>query len=124
MRDRLAPAAADVSTGAKRSREVRGAQMAGYSGTPLPRKLGIKEESLVLVVGAPDGFDLGPLPAGVRPHRRAAAAAYDVQLVFCGDVAALRRRFGPAKERLARDGRLWIAWPKRSSGVRTDLDEN
>src|SRR4051794_2234361 len=98
--------------------------MAGYSGTPLPHKLGVKEESLVLLVGAPDGFDLGPLPGGVRVHRRAAAAAYDVQLVFCPDAAALGRRFTPAKDRLPANGRLWIAWPKRSSGLATDLDEN
>src|SRR3954452_20149002 len=98
--------------------------MAGYSGTPLPRKLGVKEESLVLLVGAPDGFDLGPLPGGARVHTRAAAPAYDVQLVFCPDAAALRRRFGPARKRLPAAGRLWIAWPKRTGPLAGHLNEN
>jgi hypothetical protein len=96
---------------------------AGYSGTPLPRKLGIKEGHRVLVAGAPPDFALGPLP-GVEVHRRAGASAYDVILAFTPDRRALDRRFLPLAARLVSNGGLWVAWPKRSSGVDTDLDEN
>jgi hypothetical protein len=96
---------------------------AGYSGTPLPRKLGIKEGHRVLLAGAPAGFDLSPLP-GIDLHRRAGASPYDVILAFAADRRSLDRRFLPLSERLASNGGLWIAWPKRSSEVATDLDEN
>ena len=97
---------------------------AGYSGTPLPRKLGIKPGSRVLLVGAPDGFGLGDLPEGVTVHSRPGRDPYDVVLAFCPDAAELHRRFAPLANRLTTAGALWIAWPKRSSGVRTDLNEN
>ncbi len=91
---------------------------AGYSGTPLPRKLGVTADSAVLVLGAPDGFDPG---AGF--HRRAGRDPYDVVILFCPDVATLRRRFGPAAAAHTTAGMLWICWPKRASGVATDLTE-
>jgi hypothetical protein len=96
---------------------------AGYSGTPLPRKLGISPGHRVLVVGAPDGFDLGPLP-GVDVHRRAGRAPYDVVLAFVRDRRALQRGLKILRPRLTPAGGLWFAWPKRSSGIATDLDEN
>ena len=95
----------------------------GYSGTPLPRKLGIKEGHRVLLAGAPSGFDLGPL-AGVDVHRRAGKAPYDVIVAFMPDRRTLDRRFPLLAGRLVTNGGLWIAWPKRSSGVPTDLDDN
>jgi hypothetical protein len=100
--------------------------MAGYSGTPLPKKLGIKPGHRVLLVDAPDGFALDPLPAGVTVDHKpgAAAASYDVIVAFCPDAAALTDGFGDWRARLDRAGGLWIAWPKRSSGVPTDLGEN
>ena len=96
---------------------------AGYSGTPLPRKLGIREGSRVLLVGAPAGFTdaLGDLPGGVE---LAAAGELDVVVLFAPDAAALRAQFGGLVTGLASAGGLWVAWPKRSSGVATDLDEN
>jgi hypothetical protein len=97
---------------------------AGYSGTPLPRKLGVKPGSRVLLVDPPDRFELGELPAGVTLHTRAGRGPYDVVLAFCPDLATLLRRFGPLADRLTPAGAVWIAWPKRSSGVRTDLTEN
>jgi hypothetical protein len=98
---------------------------AGYSGTPLPRKLGVKPDSRVLVVAAPPGFELGPhLPPDVVLHRRPGTATYDVVLAFCPDRARLDKRFPVLTDRLTTAGALWIAWPKRSSGVATDLDEN
>jgi hypothetical protein len=72
-----------------------------------------------LLTGAPDGFDLG-----APHHTRPGAAPYDVVLVFCPDVATLRRRFGPALERTPPAGAVWVAWPKKSSGVATDLTED
>jgi hypothetical protein len=100
------------------------ASSAGYSGTPLPAKLGIKPEHAVLLDGMPGHVDLGQLPAGVNPHRRPGRAPYDVILTFCPDLARLRRRFPELAVRLTTAGALWVAWPKRASGVPTDLDEN
>ena len=96
---------------------------AGYSGTPLPQKLGIKAGHRVLLAGAPDGFDLGPLP-DVDLRRRAGRTPYDVVLLFCTDLRRLEKEFEPQATRLVSNGGLWVAWPKRSSGVPTDLDEN
>jgi hypothetical protein len=97
---------------------------AGYSGTPLPAKLGIKPGHRVLVVGAPEGFVLDPLPEDVTVHGRAGSSPYDVGLVFCRDLGALVKRWGPAHRSVTAAGRLWVAWPKRASGIATDLDEN
>jgi hypothetical protein len=98
---------------------------AGYSGTPLPRKLGIREGSRVLLVAAPAGIPaaLGELPAGVELVP-AGAADLDVAVLFAGGEAALRTQFADLARALAPAGGLWVAWPKRSSGVATDLDEN
>ncbi len=97
---------------------------AGYSGTPLPRKLGIAAGDAVLLSGAPAGFDLGPLPDAVTVHRRRSRQRYDVVLAFCPDRAALQAGFGPWKALLGPAGALWVAWPKRASGVVTDLGDN
>jgi hypothetical protein len=99
--------------------------MAGYSGTPLAKKLGIREGYVVVLAGAPDGFEamLDPLPAGAVVGRRARSGA-DVVLLFAPSRAVLERRFAPLAAALDRAGGLWVCWPKRSSGVVTDLDEN
>jgi hypothetical protein len=97
---------------------------AGYSGTPLPRKLGITSGHRVLLDCAPASFDLPLLPEGVTVHRRAGRSPYDVGVVFCPDQATLVRRWPRAHEAVTPAGRLWIAWPKRASGLQTDLDEN
>jgi hypothetical protein len=95
----------------------------GYSGKPLAVKLGIKPESRVLLVAAPDGFELA-VPAGAVVHTRPGPQPFEVILAFCPDRAALRRRFAPLADRLTTAGALWISWPKKSSKVPTDLDEN
>lgn len=97
----------------------------GYSGTPLARKLGIKEGSRLALLGAPEGFEaeLDPLPAGVTVLRRM-AARLDVAVLFATTRGHLERRFLPAARAVAPAGGLWIAWPKKSSGVPTDLTEN
>src|SRR5215204_5445726 len=98
--------------------------MAGYSGTPLPRKLGIVEGSQVLLDGAPAGFTLDELPDGVSVRHRAGPGPYDVIVCFCPDQARLHTRWPGLHALTTPAGGLWIAWPKRSSGLATDLDEN
>jgi hypothetical protein len=97
----------------------------GYSGTPLPRKLGIKPEARLALVNAPDGFDdtLGELPPGVIVRRRAAGARFDVIVAFCGRSAQLKRGLPRWRAALDDAGGLWIAWPKRASGIDTDLGD-
>lgn len=97
---------------------------AGYSGTPLPAKLGIRAGSRVLLDGVPSGFALGPLPADVVLHRRAGSTPYDVAVLFCPDHARLAQRWHVLHRAVTQAGRLWVAWPKRASGLATDLDEN
>ena len=97
---------------------------AGYSGTPLHRKLGIKPDSRVLVAAAPPGFVIEGAPHTAVLHQRMAAPSYDVVLAFCPDRKRLQQRFAKLVPRLATAGALWVAWPKRASGVPTDLDEN
>lgn len=99
---------------------------AGYSGTPLPKKLGIKEGSRVALIGAPSGFDrtLGELPARVEMTSRASGKA-DVIVLFSTEFRKLQKDFVKAMTMMrASGGMLWIAWPKKASKVPTDLDEN
>jgi hypothetical protein len=98
--------------------------MAGYSGTPLPQKLGIKEGARVALVGAPEGFEaeLDPLPDGVHVARRL-GRDLDVILLFVTERDELERRFLDVARRLQPAGGLWVAWPKKSSKVPTDLTE-
>ena len=98
--------------------------MAGYSGTPLPKKLCIREGARVALVNAPPNFEsvLGTLPEGaefVSPSRK----GLDVVLLFARSRAELVRRFEGLAARVAADGSLWVAWSKKSSGVETDLAE-
>jgi hypothetical protein len=98
---------------------------AGYSGTPLVRKLGIRADHRVAVLGAPIEFDseLEPLPARVTLHHRLGRGPYDVLIFFsslCGD---LERRLPALVATLDYDGGLWLAWPKRGSGLTTDLGD-
>lgn len=97
---------------------------AGYSGTPLPRKLGIREGARVALLGAPQGLEasLGALSPGATVRARMTGGA-DVVLLFARSAADLARRFPAAARGLAGGGRLWIAWPKQASGVPTDLRE-
>jgi len=99
-------------------------QPAGYSGTPLPRKLGIKPGHRVLLVQAPRGLALAPLPAGVKVERRAGPPPYDVLVAFAKDRAALDRELVRAIPLMHESSALWVAWPKRASHQQTDLDEN
>ena len=97
---------------------------AGYSGTALPTKLGIKPGATVALLNAPPGFEeqLGPLPSA--SVRRRLGGRFDVIVCFLGRRRDLERRIDSLRAALQPDGGLWLAWPKRSSGVATDLDEN
>ena len=98
--------------------------MAGYSGKPLVEKLGIRSGHSLALLSAPPAFDvtLGPLPADVTVRRRAGAA--DVALLFARAARDLERRFAGSAATLRPGGMLWVAWPKKASGVATDLTEN
>jgi Protein of unknown function (DUF3052) len=101
--------------------------MAGYSATPLPKKLGIQPGHHVALLGAPEGFeqDLGELPAVAALYNSLAGShALDVVLLFVVRRAALEKRLAPIRKRLAQAGGLWVIWPKQKSGVATDLNEN
>src|SRR4051812_10534143 len=92
--------------------------MAGYSGTPLPQKLGIKQGSRVRLSGAPDGF---AREIGVVARARGQA---DVIVLFSRSAAGLKKSFDLMRKSLDPEGGLWVAWPKKASGVATDLDES
>lgn len=96
--------------------------MAGYSSTPLAKKLGIKEGSRIGLVNAPKDFEieLGELPEGAEFVKRL-TSSLDLILLFVLTERALARDFARLARKLATNGMLWIAWPKKSSGVSTDL---
>ena len=96
--------------------------MAGYSGTPLIKKLGIKEGLQVAVVNSPEGFkkELGSLPVRAK-YVPCTTASLDVILLFVDSESELRRSFILLAANLVADGMVWVAWPKKSSGVTTDL---
>ena len=98
---------------------------AGYSGTPLPKKLGIKAGHRVAFPGAPGDFatTLGDLPEGVAVGADG-AADLDLVVFFVGSAAELRAGFARWAGSIHPAGMLWIAWPKKASGVRTDLTED
>jgi hypothetical protein len=102
-------------------------EMAGYSGTPLAKKLGIKPDHCVALIDAPSDFDqtLLDLPDGVQVvSRLMKRMPFDVIVFFTKSEKALASQFQKMGQRLTPAGGLWIAWPKRSSGVATDLSEN
>jgi hypothetical protein len=94
----------------------------GYSGTPLIRKLGIKPGSRLQFVAAPKEFPalVGPMPDGARVRR---AGNLDFAMVFVKEMTELMKQFPVLRDRLETNGMLWVAWPKRTSGVVTDLNE-
>jgi hypothetical protein len=101
--------------------------MAGYSETPLPKKLGIKEGHVLALLSAPTGFErtLGKLPAGVKiTHAIGKAESIDVAVVFTKSRSELEKRFTKLAAAMRPDGGLWVAWPKKASGVATDMTEN
>lgn len=98
--------------------------MAGYSGTPLPKKLGIKPGVVVALVKAPDAFKgtLHPLPDGVL-IKEDLKSKTDLVVLFASRMADIYEQFPRAERSINDGGKLWIAWPKQASGVRTDVKE-
>lgn len=99
---------------------------AGYSGTPLPRKLGIKPGQRIAFLGAPPEFAgaLGQLPDGVDRPRAQARGPLDLIVAFFVERRRLQQRLPRLIAALDPAGALWIAWPKRASGVATDVTED
>ena len=95
---------------------------AGYSGTPLPQKLGIKPDHVLFLDGQPPGLDLGDLPAGTVVRRLPKQT--DVTITWHLSVASLERRLPVLFERTSTAGMVWVCWPKKASKVPTDLDDN
>ena len=101
-------------------------RMAGYSETPLPQKLGLKPGSRFGIFAAPKSIraTLGTLPDGVTTTDAARAASpLDVILCFAESRSALERLLPRAVRRLEPNGGLWVCWPKKASGVATDVTE-
>ena len=104
------------------------AKTPGYSGTPLATKLGLKDGHALLAWGAPMEFQawLEPLPpaASVSRVARVGKSPCDAAVIFVTRAKELEKFFAAAKARLADSGGLWVCWPKKSSGVQSELTEN
>jgi hypothetical protein len=100
--------------------------MAGYSGTPLAQKLGFKAGFRAALVNPPKDFEkeLGALPAHVEIFVKNFRKPLDLVVLFTDSQQNLKREFPRLAQKLRSNGMLWISWPKRSSGVATDLSEN
>ncbi len=96
---------------------------AGYSGTPLPKKLGIAAGSTLALIGEPAGGVVEGLPAGVTV-KRAARGKADVVVAFFTERRAFEQRIDALGRMIFPAGGLWVAWPKRASGIETTMDEN
>ena len=108
----------------KNEKPVNPGVMAGYSGTPLPKKLGVDGDRTVLLMGAPDGFEsmIETDKANGR-IRRGGRGTADVVMLFAKTIAEFKKKLPAAKKAMADGGGLWIAWPKKASGMQTDLSE-
>ncbi|WP_407176848.1 DUF3052 domain-containing protein [Bradyrhizobium sp. STM 3562] len=98
--------------------------MAGYSGKPLTQKLGIKPGFCIFVSGAPAAYEdiVGPLPAGVKLAAQL-KAPLDMVHVFATDAAGLAKMLPVCRDAILSEGMVWVSWPKRTSGLTTDLSD-
>ena len=96
--------------------------MAGYSGTPLPRKLGLKENQRIAFINAPDNFEalVGAIPPTTLLLKKL-TAPIDLVVLFVDREKALAKEFPKIAKKLSPNGMIWVAWPKKSSGIPTDL---
>ena len=97
--------------------------MAGYSGTPLLRKIGVKSGHRVYLDNVPDGLVLD-WPDDVTVLRRLGGRPVDIAWTFCAERSSLERRLDTLIDHVATEGMLWVSWPKKVSGLAKDLDEN
>lgn len=100
--------------------------MAGYSNTPRAKKLGIKEGFRVGFVDPPNGFqkELGNMPGRVKISTGRLPDDLDLIILFADSGQTLKEKFKELAQKLNRNGMLWISWPKKASGLATDLSEN
>ena len=100
--------------------------MAGYSGTPLVKKLGFKEGFRIGMVNPPKGIqkELAPLPDNVSINVGSLTKPLDLIILFADSQKTLRSKFPGLARKLVQSGMLWIAWPKKASGIATDLSDN
>ena len=98
---------------------------AGYSGTPLAKKLGIREGTCLLLIDAPEGYEqlLAPLPGDVRRASRAGPTV-DIAHVFVTRTEELARHLGALRKKLRADASLWVSWPKKAAKVPTSVSED
>ncbi len=99
--------------------------MAGYSGTPLPQKLGIKPDTIVVAIDAPENYRklLGQIPSGVNFATRPVGKTKFVHL-FAKERQVLQAHLQTLRRKIADDAAVWVSWPKKSSGVPTDISED
>lgn len=99
--------------------------MAGYSGTPLPKKLGLKENQRIALIHAPANFQktLGEIPQNADFVKRL-TSPLDLVILFVEQENQLRKQFSGIAAKLAPNGMIWVAWPKKTSGVATNLSFN
>jgi hypothetical protein len=99
--------------------------MSGYSGTPLPEKLGLKPGMILVVIDAPDNYRklLAPIPSGVNFATRPTGSTKLVHL-FARRRTELANQLSILRRKIAEDAAVWVSWPKRASGVATDITED
>jgi hypothetical protein len=99
--------------------------MAGYSGTPLYKKLGIKENSRLYAKNAPPNYEklISPIPVGVTIQKRL-SNNLDIIHIFTKDIEELTFSLSSYLTRIKQNGAIWVSWPKKSSGVLSDVTED
>ena len=99
--------------------------MTGYSGTPLPQKLGIKPGMILVAIDPPDNYRklLEPIPSGVNFARRPVGKTKFVHL-FVKERGGLAKHLQSLRQKIAQDAAIWVSWPKKSSGVPTNITED
>jgi hypothetical protein len=98
---------------------------AGYSGTPLPKKLGIKPGDTVVLLNAPSGYKktLGEVPEGVK-FATSIAGGHNLIHIFTASRKELEKDLPRLAKNIAQNGMIWVSWPKKASGVKTDITED
>jgi hypothetical protein len=96
---------------------------AGYSGTPLAKKLGVKENAVILLVGAPKGWSVPELPNGARITRSPKTVGADVTIAFYSNAANLEKEVADVARGLGAKSLLWVAWPRRAGGHESDITD-
>lgn len=99
---------------------------AGYSGTPLPQKLGLKPGSSVLTLGAPKDYKswLAPIPAKAKFVAKAPSSGADIVHLFVKSLAEFDKQLPKARKAMKIDGAIWVSWHKKSANIPTDVTED